>query len=83
VAQEEAAISEEVPRILAAIFQCTLEMINKDLEEFPEHRTNFFPAAANPDAVLFPRVYGHSSGTIQIDCRFSHLGLQAFHAKRG
>ncbi len=31
-----------LPRILDAVFQCTLEMINKDLEEFPEHRTNFF-----------------------------------------
>ncbi|VDP98137.1 unnamed protein product [Trichobilharzia regenti] len=31
-----------LPRILDAVFQSTLEMIDKDLEEFPEHRTNFF-----------------------------------------
>ena len=24
------------------MFECTLDMINKDFEEFPEHRTNFF-----------------------------------------
>ena len=24
------------------LFQCTLEMINKNFEEYPEHRTNFF-----------------------------------------
>ncbi|VDK31878.1 unnamed protein product [Taenia asiatica] len=35
-------VLRSLPRILDAVFQCTLEMINKDLEEFPEHRTNFF-----------------------------------------
>ena len=33
---------EDVPPILDALFECTLEMINKNLEEFPEHRTHFF-----------------------------------------
>lgn len=28
--------------MLDAVFECTLDMINKDLEAFPEHRTNFF-----------------------------------------
>ncbi|CAI5450936.1 unnamed protein product [Caenorhabditis angaria] len=35
-------LSPEVPKILEAVFECTLEMINKDMEAFPEHRTNFF-----------------------------------------
>ena len=35
-------ITSEVPKIFDAVFECTLEMINKDFEEFPEHRTNFF-----------------------------------------
>ncbi len=35
-------ITSEVPKIFDALFECTLEMINKDFEEFPEHRTNFF-----------------------------------------
>lgn len=38
----EAHITTEVPKIFDAVFECTLEMINKDFEEFPEHRTNFF-----------------------------------------
>jgi exportin-1 len=38
----EANITTEVPHILDAVFECTLTMINKDLEEYPEHRTNFF-----------------------------------------
>ncbi|CAD6189633.1 unnamed protein product [Caenorhabditis auriculariae] len=35
-------INKEVPTILDAVFDCTLQMINKDLEAYPEHRTNFF-----------------------------------------
>ncbi|CAL7946208.1 unnamed protein product [Xylocopa violacea] len=35
-------ITCEIPKIFDAVFECTLEMINKDFEEFPEHRTNFF-----------------------------------------
>ena len=31
-----------IPKIFDAVFECTLEMINKDFEVFPEHRTNFF-----------------------------------------
>lgn len=35
-------ITNDIPQIFDAVFECTLEMINKDFEEFPEHRTNFF-----------------------------------------
>jgi len=35
-------ITKEIPQIFDAVFECTLEMINKDFEEFPEYRTNFF-----------------------------------------
>jgi len=35
-------ITPEVPKIFDAVFECTLQMINKDFEEYPEHRTNFF-----------------------------------------
>nr|CAD7437913.1 unnamed protein product [Timema bartmani] len=38
----EGNITSEVPKIFDAVFECTLEMINKDFEEYPEHRTNFF-----------------------------------------
>ena len=38
----ESHITAEVPKIFDAVFECTLSMINKDFEEFPEHRTNFF-----------------------------------------
>lgn len=35
-------MSEKVAPILDAVFECTLNMINKDFVEFPEHRVNFF-----------------------------------------
>eukprot|EP01137_Pigoraptor_chileana_P009639 Opistho-2@3850 len=35
-------ITPNVPMIFNAVFGCTLDMINKDFEVFPEHRTNFF-----------------------------------------
>lgn len=35
-------LASQIPHILAAVFECTLAMINKDMEAFPEHRTNFF-----------------------------------------
>ncbi|EDO26923.1 predicted protein, partial [Nematostella vectensis] len=38
----EANVTENVSQIFDAVFECTLNMINKDFEEFPEHRTNFF-----------------------------------------
>lgn len=38
----QSSINPEVIRILDAVFTCTLEMINRDMEEYPEHRLNFF-----------------------------------------
>lgn len=42
VTQLHSSINCEVIRILDAVFTCTLEMINRDMEEYPEHRINFF-----------------------------------------
>ncbi|XP_058093970.1 protein EXPORTIN 1A [Magnolia sinica] len=33
---------EDVPRIFEAVFECTLEMITKNFEDYPEHRLKFF-----------------------------------------
>uniref|UniRef100_A0A915JMD4 Exportin-1 n=2 Tax=Romanomermis culicivorax TaxID=13658 RepID=A0A915JMD4_ROMCU len=38
----ENTITPRVPQILEAVFECTLNMINKDFHEFPEHRIKFF-----------------------------------------
>ena len=42
VGRLQAYITPEVPKIFDAVFECTLDMINKDFQEYPEHRTNFF-----------------------------------------
>uniref|UniRef100_A0A183V631 CRM1_C domain-containing protein n=1 Tax=Toxocara canis TaxID=6265 RepID=A0A183V631_TOXCA len=42
VTQLHSSINCEVIRILDAVFTCTLEMINRDMEQYPEHRINFF-----------------------------------------
>jgi len=42
ISKLDTEIVEEIPLIFDAVFECTLDMINKDFEEFPEHRTNFF-----------------------------------------
>lgn len=32
----------EVPRIFGAVFECTLQMITRNFEDYPEHRLQFF-----------------------------------------
>lgn len=36
------AITAEVPKIFDAVFECTLDMINKNFEDHPQHRTSFY-----------------------------------------
>ena len=35
-------MTPEIPRILEAVLECTLPMITKNFEDYPEHRINFF-----------------------------------------
>eukprot|EP00241_Pyramimonas_parkeae_P000677 CAMPEP_0114249878 /NCGR_PEP_ID=MMETSP0058-20121206/14395_1 /TAXON_ID=36894 /ORGANISM="Pyramimonas parkeae, CCMP726" /LENGTH=1067 /DNA_ID=CAMNT_0001363489 /DNA_START=188 /DNA_END=3391 /DNA_ORIENTATION=+ len=35
-------LSDEVPRVFDAVFQCTLQMITRNFEDYPEHRPKFF-----------------------------------------
>jgi exportin-1 len=47
-------ITGEVPGILDAVFECTLNMINKDLSEYPEHRVAFFKLLRAINQSCFP-----------------------------
>jgi len=38
----KSAIRDRVPAVLEAVFQCTLEMITQNFEDFPEHRLHFY-----------------------------------------
>ncbi|MCJ1239831.1 Karyopherin transporter [Varicellaria rhodocarpa] len=35
-------MEDKVPTIMENVFECSLEMINKDFSEYPEHRVEFF-----------------------------------------
>lgn len=47
-------IIDSVPAMLEAIFEPTLNMINKDLAEFPEHRVGFFRFMRQVNLNCFP-----------------------------
>ncbi|KAJ3610914.1 hypothetical protein NHX12_023004 [Muraenolepis orangiensis] len=47
-------ITGEIPQIFDAVFECTLNMINKNFEEFPEHRTHFFYLLQAVNSHCFP-----------------------------
>mmetsp|Transcript_27650 Transcript_27650/g.70461 ORF Transcript_27650/g.70461 Transcript_27650/m.70461 type:complete len:1107 (+) Transcript_27650:54-3374(+) len=38
----QALMTAQVPRVFEAVFKCTLDMITKNFEDFPEHRANLF-----------------------------------------
>ncbi|KAJ3299754.1 Karyopherin transporter [Borealophlyctis nickersoniae] len=47
-------IADKVPPILDAVFECTLNMINKNFEEYPEHRVGFFRLLQAINQACFP-----------------------------
>jgi exportin-1 len=47
-------MEEQVPIIMQNVFECTLEMINKDFSEFPEHRVEFFNLLRAINLYCFP-----------------------------
>lgn len=47
-------LTDQVPAILDATFECTLSMINQDFAEFPEHRVGFFKFLRAVDQFCFP-----------------------------
>lgn len=47
-------MTEQVPAILDAIFECTLDMINKDFSEYPEHRVEFYKLLRAINQRCFP-----------------------------
>ncbi len=40
--QMKEKMEHEVPKIFEAVFECTLSMITKNMEDYPEHRLKFF-----------------------------------------
>lgn len=47
-------MEDKVPLIMESVFECTLEMINKDFHEYPEHRVQFFKLLQAINLYCFP-----------------------------
>ncbi|ESW29035.1 hypothetical protein PHAVU_002G038500 [Phaseolus vulgaris] len=62
----KAAMVEDVPRIFEAVFQCTLEMITKNFEDYPEHRLNFFSLLRAIATHCFPALICLSSQQLKL-----------------
>mmetsp|Transcript_3884 Transcript_3884/g.9253 ORF Transcript_3884/g.9253 Transcript_3884/m.9253 type:complete len:1088 (+) Transcript_3884:342-3605(+) len=50
-------VVDEVPRIMEAVFECTLEMITKNFEDYPEHRIRFFEFLKAINQHCFPALF--------------------------
>mmetsp|Transcript_51449 Transcript_51449/g.57458 ORF Transcript_51449/g.57458 Transcript_51449/m.57458 type:complete len:1095 (-) Transcript_51449:368-3652(-) len=50
-------VVDEVPRIMESVFECTLEMITKNFEDFPEHRIHFFEFLKAINEHCFPALF--------------------------
>ncbi|KAL1550627.1 Exportin-1 [Salvia divinorum] len=57
---------ENVPRIFEAVFQCTLEMITKNFEDYPEHRLKFFSLLRAIATHCFPALVHLSSEQLKL-----------------
>eukprot|EP01132_Coremiostelium_polycephalum_P005640 gene5640-7020_t len=63
-------IHPDVPKILDAVFECTLNMITKNFEDFPYHRINFFNLirATNSNAFTVFHNLSQQQFKLLIDC---------------
>ena len=50
-------LTPQVPAILDAVFEPTLNMINQDFSEFPEHRVGFFKLLRAINLSCFPGMF--------------------------
>ena len=50
-------VQNDVPRIMEAVFECTLQMITQNFEDFPEHRIRFFEFLRAINLHCFPALF--------------------------
>ncbi|CAL5367912.1 unnamed protein product [Camellia sinensis] len=60
------AMIDDIPRIFEAVFQCTLEMITKNFEDYPEHRLKFFSLLRAIATHCFPALIRLSSQQLKL-----------------
>uniref|UniRef100_M4CQ93 Importin N-terminal domain-containing protein n=1 Tax=Brassica campestris TaxID=3711 RepID=M4CQ93_BRACM len=62
----KATMLDDVPNIFEAVFQCTLEMITKNFEDYPEHRLKFFSLLRAIATFCFPALIKLSSQQLKL-----------------
>jgi len=53
----ESSMTQEVPRIFDCVFDCTLQMITTNFEDYPEHRLHFFNLLRAINSHCFPAFF--------------------------
>ncbi|EAT87494.2 hypothetical protein SNOG_05103 [Parastagonospora nodorum SN15] len=51
---EQSMMEDQIINIMDSVFECTLDMINKDFSEYPEHRVEFFKLLRTINLRCFP-----------------------------
>lgn len=52
--RSQSLMEDQIMNIMDAVFECTLDMINKDFSEYPEHRVEFFKLLRTINLRCFP-----------------------------
>lgn len=50
----QSLMEDQIMNIMDAVFECTLDMINKDFSEYPDHRVEFFKLLRTINLRCFP-----------------------------
>jgi len=50
-------VLDDIPRVMEAVFECTLEMITKNFEDYPEHRIKFYEFLRAINLHCFPALF--------------------------
>jgi exportin-1 len=61
VSQLRGDVANSVPRILDAVFECTLSMITLNFQDFPDHRVNFFKLLEAVNTYTFSAIFSISA----------------------
>lgn len=65
-------VAETVPSMITAVYESTLDMISKDTESYPEHRTNFFVFISAIIRYSFPSLF-------ELDVKFRDFTVEAIN----
>ncbi|GAQ89407.1 exportin 1 [Klebsormidium nitens] len=60
------AMLDEVPRIFEAVFECTLDMITKNFEDYPDHRLKFFSLLRAINSHCFRALFSLSNQQLKL-----------------